>query len=405
MTVIGITTAILVALLFFLSAETASLITTLIILLPLAATLTALAFFSHETSKIDWLILLILLVFGLAFMMLRGNMALPSLSGILITLIVLLIRQNKRSRFSALWGIGLYGFALAALLFSFVLPPAIGQIALFLAYAILLPLFPLHGANIVTFGRLSGILPGFLALLLPALGLKGMLILLPELSPALLNVVSILALCGALYGGIRAGLQCNISHRLAYAGLTFWSILWWYLARTGIESAPAILYFTAFALGMQGFFLCWHLLEARYGELNLDKLGGLARTMPRFGLLLGLLVVAAVGLPFFAPFTALLAMATSSEITLSWDFSLILLAWFLASWHFPLLMQRMLWGPPQTGRRHRDLVPRESISLAVIVAMIVILGIAPYTFIAGSLQTQKLLAQNVQALDTSYQRK
>jgi len=98
-------------------------------------------------------------------------------------------------------------------------------------------------------------------------------------------------------------------------------------------------------------------------------------------------------------------MATSSEIKLSWDFSIILLAWFLASWHFPLLMQRILWGPTQSGRRHRDLVTTESISLTVIVAMIVMLGIAPYTFLAGSAQTEKQMTQNGQNLSASGSRK
>lgn len=381
---LGATLITFIALLVLLPGETHSLTTPLIVLLPLAATLTLFASFSHETAAADLFAILILLGLGLGFMINEEGVRLPCLGGIFIVLILLLIRQERWSRFSHKWGISLYGFALAVLIASFVLSPESGRIALIISYAVLLPAFPLHGAYIVTFSRLGGILPGFLFLFLPALGLKGVLAILPEILPVFLHGMLIFSLIGALYGGIRAGVQLNVNHRLAYAGLTFWSILWWYLAGTGIETAPAILYFCALGLIMQGLFLSWHLLEARHGDLDLDKLGGLARVMPRFGILLSLLIAAAMGLPLFGLFTAFIEMTLSPAIQLSWSFAVILLAWFLASWHFPLLMQQLLFGQPKPGRIYRDLVRSEALSLTLIVAITLILGIAPYVLFALS---------------------
>jgi len=374
---IGIALTTLVALPLLLSGDPASLSTSLTVLLPLAAILTLLAALSHETAPSDLLSLLILLGLGLGFMIVPGKIGSLSLGGVFVLLIFLLSRQKSRSRFSGLWGVGLYGFALVMLMASFVFSPSTGRILLLLAYAVLLPTCPLHGASIVTFSRLGGIFPSFFALFLPALGLKGILGILAELPPQLMGIVSIFALIGALYGGVRALVQTHIRPRLAYAGLTFWSILWWYLAGTGIGTAPAILYFCAIGLTMQGLFLSGQVLEARHGDLDLNQLGGVARVMPRFGILLSLLVAAAMGLPFFGSFTALFSMATSPAITLSWSVSAVLLAWFLASWHFPLFMQRILLGPSKPGRIYRDLVPSETFSLTLIVALIVMLGIAP----------------------------
>ncbi len=388
---IGIALATLIVLPVLLSGEAASLSAPLTLLLPLAAILTLLAALSHETAPSDLLTLLIFLGLGLGFMIVPGKIGHLSLGGVFIVLILLLIRQKSRSRFSELWGVGLYGFALVMLIASLVSSPSTGRILLLLTYAVLLPTCPLHGASIVTFSRLGGILPNFFALFLPALGLKGVLGILAELPPQLMGIVSIFALIGALYGGVRALVQTHIRPRLAYAGLTFWSILWWYLAGTGIGTAPAILYFCAIALTMQGLFLSGQVLETRHGELHLNQLGGVARVMPRFGILLSLLVAAAMGLPLFGSFTALFAMATSPEITLSWGVAVVLLAWLLASWHFPLFMQRILLGPAKPGRIYRDLVPSETLSLTLIVAMIVILGIAPDALFGPEFSLQQSL--------------
>ncbi len=390
---LGITLATHIGLSVFLSGGTTSLMTPLVLLLPLAATFTLLAADGHLTDRAELLTLLLLLCLGLGFMMLPGGASLLALGGVFIVLIVLLFREQSRSRFSVLWGIGLYGFALAALFASFAVSSPTASTLLFIAYAILLPTCPLHGASIVCASRLRGIPPNFLALFLPILGLHGALGILPDLPSALMNVVSVFALIGALYGGIRAVVQTNIRHRLAYAALSFWSILWWYLASPGMEAATAMLYLCALGLIMQGLFVSVQLLEKRHGLLNLDQLGGLAQVMPRFGVLLSLLVAAGMGLPLFGSFTALLAMATSPATTLSWGFVLVLLAWLLSSWHFPLFMQRILMGPPKPDRIYRDLDRSETLSLTLIVVMIVILGIAPQVLI-GSAQTLSVQKAN-----------
>lgn len=261
---LGITLSILLVLPVFFAGET----TPLILLLPLAATFTLLVAKAHPTSSTELGTLMLLMGLGLGFMMIPGTIGRLFLAGILIVLILLLLRQKIRSRFPAYWGIGLYGFALTSLLISLVFSPPTASILLFLSYAVLLPVCPLHGASIVSFSRLNGILPNFLALFLPALGLHGVLMIRADLPTSLMGIVVILALIGTIYGGILALVQTNIRHRLAYAGFSFWSILWWYLAGSGTENAPAILYFCALALIMQGLFIAGYCLEKRQGDLK-----------------------------------------------------------------------------------------------------------------------------------------
>jgi NADH:ubiquinone oxidoreductase subunit 4 (subunit M) len=339
--------------------------------------LTILSAYSHRTAPTELGTLIILLTLGMCFMLSSDSPAFLSLCGILVVLIIMLHRQKSRSRFSKLWGVGLYGLALGCLATSLVSSPPIRSVLLLFVYLILLPTFPFHAASIVSFSRMNGMLTNFLSLFLPALGLKGFLMIRGELPAELMGILSVFALIGALYGGIRALVQNNLRHRLAYAGLAFWSVLWWYLANTEVESAPVILYFCAISLSMQGLLISTYLLEQRHGNLNLDQLGGLARVMPRFGVLLSLLVAAAMGLPLFGSFTALLAMSTSAGLIVSPSFVFVLITWFLASWHFPLFMQHILLGPPKPGRNYRDLALSETLSLTLIVLIVAILGIAP----------------------------
>jgi len=366
----------------------------LISLLSLAAVFTLLAADSHDSSPLEGFGLLIFLGLGLGFIMRPGVIGRLFLGGVFIGLIFLLLQGTGLSRFSKRWALGLYSLALAALLASLLASPQTAFIFLFLAYATLLPIFPLHGASIVLFGHLGGILPNFLALYLPALGLTGILPLLSHLPPELLEIISIFALLGAIYGGIRALVQTNLRHRLSYAALGFWSILWWYLAAGGEGNPAAIRYFCAFSFVLQGFFMGVGLLERRHGKLHLDQLGGLAQGMPRFGVLLSLLCAAGIGLPLFGPFTALASMMTSSEVAFSWSFVVILFAWILVSWHFPLLMQHLLFGPSKADRPCKDLGRSETLSLVLLVAMIVLLGIAPEAlFGARNLPLQAASAQ------------
>jgi NADH-quinone oxidoreductase subunit M len=244
----------------------------------------------------------------------------------------------------------------------------------------MLPLFPLHGVYVAALTRLPGYLPMCLAILLPAAGLYGLTGLLPKMPAEFLRGVSVLALFGALYGSLKALVQFRVSHLLAYAGLAFFSILWWYLAVNGTFTPQAAVYASAVALVTGGLFLAWHRVQARYGDLDLNQIGGLARPMPRFATLLALLVMAAVGLPPFGLFSGYMAMLLHPSITMSWDLIVILLTWLVASWYLFRLMQRLLFGPHRSDILYEDLRPTEVASLVVVLVILVALGIAPYGF-------------------------
>ena len=297
----------------------------------------------------------------------------------------------------------LFPYVATLIALVFILPAAVragdmsvAKIALFFVAALMLPLFPLQGVYVAALTRLPGYFPMGLAVLMPAVGLYGMMGLLPEMPADVLRGVSVLALFGALYGSLKALVQVRVRPLLAYAGLALVSILWWYLAVTGTYTPQAVVYASAVALVTGGLFLAWHAVQARYGDLEIGRIGGLARPMPRFATALSLLVMAAVGLPPFGLFSGYMGMLLNPSITrsiaMSGDLIVISLAWFASSWYLFRLMQRLLFGPHRLDIPYEDLRPTEVASLLIVLLILLALGITPYGFFEADTLANRYLA-------------
>jgi NADH-quinone oxidoreductase subunit L len=267
---------------------------------------------------------------------------------------------------------------------------SLSNVPLFLIAALLLPLFPLHGLYVAALTRLSGTFPALLALLMPVSGLYAIKGLLPEASVELLGAVRALALFGAVYGSLKALAQFRVERLLAYAGVALASILWWYLAGAASDTPQGAIYVAALSLITGGLLLAWRVVQARYGNLDLNRISGLARPMPRFALLLSLLVTAAMGLPPFGLFSGLMEMLMNRSAPMSWDLAVILLTWLAASWFFLNLMQRLLFGPPRPEIPYTDLRGGEIAPLATALLILLALGIAPYAFFQSTPATHEL---------------
>ncbi len=303
-------------------------------------------------------------------------------------------RLNQSKLFPYIAGLIALGLVLPAAARIDDLPAA--DIVLFFVAAFTLPLFPLHGVYLFALTRLPGYLPLILAFLLPAVGMYCLSGLLYKMSAELLQGIGVLALLGALYGSLKALVQFRVTQLLAYAGLSFFSILWWYLAVTGTFTPQAAVYTVAVILVIGGLFLAWHTVQKRYGDLDLNRIGGLARPMPSFAVLMSLMVMAAVGLPPFGLFSGYMAMLLSPSFVVSWDLIVILLVWLAASWYLFRLMQRLLFGPHRSDILYEDLRFTEVTSLLIVLLILVALGIVPY----GFFQSDTLMAGDPNRLVT-----
>jgi hypothetical protein len=108
------------------------------------------------------------------------------------------------------------------------------------------------------------------------------------------------------------------------------AVPWWHLSVAG-NAAPAALYVTAIALALLGLRLAAGFLQARFGHLDIDKMRGLARPMPRFATLLTLLMMAVMGLPLFGVFSGFMALLLGPSSFGAAGLAGVVVLWFLAS--------------------------------------------------------------------------
>jgi NADH-quinone oxidoreductase subunit L len=263
------------------------------------------------------------------------------------------------------------------------------EIALFVFVAILLPLFPLHGLYVAALTRLPEHQAVAVAVLLPAAGFLGLAKLLPDLPTETLHFVRMLALFGAVYGSLKALGQTRVPQLLAYAGVSFFSALWWNFGMTGTFAVQPTIYLVATILVSAGLLLVWQRLRRRCGNLTLDRMHGLARPMPRFATVLSLLVMAAVGLLPFGLFSAYVAMWLQASVAVSWELMVILFTWFLASWYFFRMMQRLLFGSHRSDIPYEDLRTSEVAGFALLLLILIALGAIPTQWLGSDLLTRQ----------------
>ena len=245
-----------------------------------------------------------------------------------------------------------------------------------LVCAILLPLVPFHDGYLAALTRLPGSLPSFLVLLLPAIGLHGLAAVMPGI-PDAVSTMTVFALIGALYAAIKALAQSRVRLLLAYGSVSFFAILWFFVASARTVTPHTAVFAGAAGLVTGGLLLAWQVIRTRYGDdVDPHAISGLASSMPHFAVLLSLLALAAMGLPPFGLFAGFMGLILASSFSSA-------AAW-LVVWSpgWPHRGMSLIWSSAccSAGRpdlRYDDLRRAEFASLLIVVLLSIGLGVAP----------------------------
>jgi NADH-quinone oxidoreductase subunit M len=279
-----------------------------------------------------------------------------------------------------------------------------------LAFAIKLPLFPLHtwaptaytAAPIPVLIALAGLLSkagafGFVRYCLP---------LFPQASRDLAGLVSVLAIIGIFYAGLLALIQTDIKQLVAYASISHMNLIVlgiFALNPTGIEGS--VLQMINHSMIISGLFLAVALIAARTGTRLLTEMGGLGRRWPVLMWLFFIFVLAGLDLPGLSSFAGEFLILAGVFRANAWFSSIAALTVILAAWYMIRFFQDTMNGPtvtsPQQGAEIADdpnrtpyqypvvrrliggdLLPREFVLLVPLIALILYLGIQPDAFTA-----------------------
>lgn len=279
-------------------------------------------------------------------------------------------------------------------------PAAVGPVALalFIAFAVKTPLWPVHGWVADTYAELPAPAAALVAGVQSKAGLYGLLALLLPLLPGgvaafggwfiAAGVISLLygALCALAAGDARRLLAySSVSH----LGLVAVAVL---TLRPAALSG-AVLQMVAHGVFTAGLFLLLGMLERRLdGPVKLGELRGLARRAPALAGGLMLLGMTALGLPGLAGFPGELLMLVGVYRFDVWLAVVGGVALVLAAAYMLRLIQLVLHGP-EARARVPDLAVGERWLLAPLALLALLIGVYPQPIPARAAASVAAVAQ------------
>ncbi len=253
-----------------------------------------------------------------------------------------------------------------------------------LAFAIKVPLFPLHtwlpdahveaptaGSVLLAAVLLKMGAYGFVRLGIP---------LFPQAAVTFAPALSILAVIGIIYGGLMALVQKDMKSLVAYSSVSHMGLICLAIFSLNFEATEGALYqMLNHGLSTGALFLCVGILYERTHTRLIKDYGGTAARMPVFAGLFLVSMLSSAGLPglngFVGEILCFFGIFESNKILAALGVSTVILSAAYLLW----LYRRVMHGPfkdPQDTRLH-DLDRRELAVLIPIIVLMVFMGLFP----------------------------
>jgi len=279
-----------------------------------------------------------------------------------------------------------------------------------LAFAIKVPLFPLHtwlpdahveaptGGSIILAGVMLKMgTYGFLRFVLP---------IFPDATARFAPLMIALSVIGIIYGALVAWVQPDMKKLVAYSSVShlgFCVLGIFALNQTSIEGS--ILQMVNHGLSTGALFLLVGVIYERRHTRLLADYGGIARTMPVYATLFVIAMLSSVGLPGLNGFVGeFLILAGTFKTNPAWAIAAasgVILAAIYLLW----LVQRVFFGPitSDENRNIPDIAWNELTAVAMLIVFIVWIGVHPNTFLRKMSPSVEQLLSTVQKRDPGAQ--
>ena len=268
--------------------------------------------------------------------------------------------------------------------------------AVFLGFAVKVPLFPFHTWLPATYAEAPSTVTMVLTGVMSKMGVYGLLRILlplfPEQMRALLTPLLWLAVATIVFSAFAAFAQRDLKRIMAYSSINHlgYCLLGIFAVAKWTQDEPAWIEQKAAALNgvvLQMFnhgitaaalFCFIAFLERRTGSRGLDDFGGLRKVAPVFCGLMGISVFASLGLPGLNGFTGEFLIFKGAFALASWATVLSTVGLLLTAIFLLTVLQRVFHGPLRAAwPGFSDLTAGERWLIAPAIALMFVIGIYP----------------------------
>ena len=257
-------------------------------------------------------------------------------------------------------------------------------VAFFLGFAIKVPMFPFHTWLPYAHGQAPTIGSVILAAILLKMGTYGFirfsLPLFPDASVAFLIPIAVLSLIMIVYTAMIAYAQEDMKQVIAYSSVSHMGVIILGIFALNVEGITGSIFLMISHGVVSGalFMLVGVIYERRHTKI-MSEFGGLAKVMPNYATVFGVMLMASVGLPltigFVGEFLSLLGFYQVSPVMTIIAGSTIILG---AVYMLTLYKQSFFGVVTNPANEHlTDLNLKEKMALFPLVAIVIWLGVYP----------------------------
>jgi NADH-quinone oxidoreductase subunit M len=273
-------------------------------------------------------------------------------------------------------------------------------VAFFMGFAIKVPMVPFHTWLPYAHGQAPTIGSVILAAVLLKMGTYGFirfsLPLFPDASVMMIMPMAILALIAIIYTAMVAYAQEDIKQVIAYSSVSHMGVIILGIFALNVEGiGGSIFLMISHGIVSGALFMLVGVIYDRRHTKMMSEFGGLAKVMPMYATIFGVMLMASVGLPltigFVGEFLSLLGFfAVSPTLTAVAGLTIILGAVYML-----VLYKKTFFGPVTNplNEKLQDVKGREVAALVPLVMLVVYLGVYPKPILEPVDKSVKQLVQ------------
>lgn len=257
---------------------------------------------------------------------------------------------------------------------------------IFIAFAIKMPIFPFHTWQPDTYEQSPTPVTIILSALMVKMGVYGvvrwLLPVVPDGVAQWSNLVITLSVIGIVFASCLAIVQTDLKRLVAYSSIAHMGLMSAAaFAKTEVGMHGLMVQMFNHGINITGMWIIVSMIEQRWGTRNMKELGGMATTAPLMAIAMVIIAFANIALPLtngfigeFMLFNGLFASDSSYHIT----FMVVAgLGIILGAVYTLNMVQRTAYGDAVAMKAGSDLTVNEYIGLAIVIALIIILGVYP----------------------------